>query len=278
MDSRKKVRIIISMLYLVIIILLYSTVLVVTQGELEAQAAKVALNAQVAMANTTQAGIQMNASIEVKKISQKGLQLLFDAPVQMQNSAQLIASSKVALTNNTQAVAKEYTLAQVKEKALIVVESSTEATDNIDASIKEIYIEQPYTIEQEIELQPEPESEPEQEPEPECKPECKPEPTQESVPDDVSTSTGPVLTRSGGVNYFNGHTETWYSERVLPGYGLNIPGRHTDENGLVRDGDGYICVASSDYSNGTIIETSLGMGKVYDCGCPSGIIDIYTNW
>lgn len=88
----------------------------------------------------------------------------------------------------------------------------------------------------------------------------------------------PVLTKSGGVNYFNGHKETWYSERVLPGGGLDIPGRHTDENGLVRDEEGYICVASSDYPKGTIVETSLGTGKVYDCGCDSGIIDIYTNW
>ncbi|MCC8141470.1 MAG: hypothetical protein LIO56_02905 [Lachnospiraceae bacterium] len=92
------------------------------------------------------------------------------------------------------------------------------------------------------------------------------------------TTSGGQLTRSKGVVYYNGHKETWYSERVLPGGGLNIPGRHTDEQGLVRDGDGYICVASSDYPKGTIVETSLGTGKVYDCGCASGTIDIYTNW
>ena len=87
-----------------------------------------------------------------------------------------------------------------------------------------------------------------------------------------------ILTKSKGVNYFNGHKETWYSQRVLPGGGLNIPGRHVNEQGLVCDGDGYICVASSDYPKGTIVETSLGTGKVYDCGCASGIIDIYTDW
>ncbi len=90
--------------------------------------------------------------------------------------------------------------------------------------------------------------------------------------------SGGVLTRSKGVVYYNGHKETWYSQRVLPGGGLNIPGRHVDENGLIRDGDGYICVASSDLPKGTLIETSLGMGKVYDCGCASGTIDIYTDW
>lgn len=86
-----------------------------------------------------------------------------------------------------------------------------------------------------------------------------------------------VLTKSKGVNYFNGHRETWYSQKVLPGKGLRIPGRHVDSRGLVCDGDGYICVASSDYPKGTIIETSLGTGKVYDSGCASGTIDIYCN-
>ena len=86
------------------------------------------------------------------------------------------------------------------------------------------------------------------------------------------------MTKSKGVNYFNGHRETWYSQRVLPGGGLHIPGRHVDDRGLVCDEDGYICVASEDYPKGTIIETSLGMGRVYDCGCDSGTIDIYTDW
>lgn len=92
-----------------------------------------------------------------------------------------------------------------------------------------------------------------------------------------SNSNG-VLTKSKGVNYFNGHKETWYSQKVLPGGGLKIPGRHVAEDGTIRDKDNYICVASSDYAKGTIVETSLGTGKVYDCGCASGTIDIYTNW
>ena len=92
-----------------------------------------------------------------------------------------------------------------------------------------------------------------------------------------SSSSNP-LTRSKGVVYYNGHRETWYSQKVLPGGGLKIPGRHVDSRGLVCDGDGYICVASSDLAKGTIVETSLGTGKVYDSGCASGTIDIYTNW
>ena len=92
-----------------------------------------------------------------------------------------------------------------------------------------------------------------------------------------SSSSNP-LTKSKGVVYYNGHRETWYSQKVLPGGGLKIPGRHVDSRGLVCDGDGYICVASSDLAKGTIVETSLGTGKVYDCGCASGTIDIYCDW
>ena len=91
-----------------------------------------------------------------------------------------------------------------------------------------------------------------------------------------SSSSNP-LTRSKGVVYYNGHRETWYSQKVLPGGGLKIPGRHVDSRGLVCDGDGYICVASSDLAKGTIVETSLGTGKVYDSGCASGTIDIYCD-
>lgn len=80
---------------------------------------------------------------------------------------------------------------------------------------------------------------------------------------------------SGGLRY------TWYSERVLPGGGLhslNSHGRHIDENGFVCDGDGYIALASNDYPKGYVIETPFGTGKVYDCGCPSGTVDVYVNW
>lgn len=74
---------------------------------------------------------------------------------------------------------------------------------------------------------------------------------------------------------------TWYSERVLPGGGLtelNENGRYTDDDGFVRDGDGYIAVASSDYDQGEIIDTPWGEAKVYDSGCDSGVVDVYTGW
>lgn len=81
-----------------------------------------------------------------------------------------------------------------------------------------------------------------------------------------------------GVVYFNGHRETYYSQKVLPGYGLNIPGRHIAPDGTIRDANGYLCLASSDHPKGTVVETSLGTGIVYDSGCASGTIDIYTDW
>lgn len=91
-------------------------------------------------------------------------------------------------------------------------------------------------------------------------------------------SGGGVLTRSGGVNYYNGRRETWYSQRVLPGGGLRIPGRHVREDGVICDGDGYVCVAASDLKKGTVVETSRGTGKVYDSGCAAGTTDVYVDW
>ena len=81
-----------------------------------------------------------------------------------------------------------------------------------------------------------------------------------------------------GVVYFNGHKETYYSQKILPGGGLRIPGRHVASDGTIRDGNGYLCLASSDHPKGTVVETSLGTGIVYDTGCASGVIDIYTDW
>ena len=88
------------------------------------------------------------------------------------------------------------------------------------------------------------------------------------------------LTKSKGVVRFNGHRETYYSQRVLPGTGLKIPGRHVAKDGTVRDKDGYICVAAnpSFYSRYSVLMTSLGPARVYDCGCAYGTIDVYCNW
>ena len=97
----------------------------------------------------------------------------------------------------------------------------------------------------------------------------------------IETTAAPKITpadfRRAGVIYYNGYKFTYYSEKVLPGKGLKIPGRHSDGN-FVRDEDNYICVASSDLPKGAVIDTPFGEGKVYDTGCPSGVIDIYCSW
>lgn len=84
------------------------------------------------------------------------------------------------------------------------------------------------------------------------------------------------LTASGGVNYYNGRKETWYSSNVL--YHYRTPEWTCGADGVYRDADGYVVVAASDRPQGSIIDTSYGPGKVLDSGCASGTTDIYTNW
>lgn len=91
-------------------------------------------------------------------------------------------------------------------------------------------------------------------------------------------SSDGVLTKSGGVNYFNGQKETYYSQRVLPGGGLDIPGRHVASDGTIRDDADYIVVASDRQSKGETGMCSLGAYKVYDTGVGHDGIDIYTDW
>lgn len=122
----------------------------------------------------------------------------------------------------------------------------------------------------------------------ETKPEIKveevqaPAPAQASVSAETYSSTAQYSAgtlRSMGVLYWNGYRWTWYSEKILPGGGLNIPGRHVDSNGYVCDGNGYICLASSDLSKGTVVPTPFGKsGKIYDSGCASGTLDVYVSW
>lgn len=82
-----------------------------------------------------------------------------------------------------------------------------------------------------------------------------------------------------GVINWNGYTFKYYSQRVLPGNGLNIPGRHVD-NYFVCDGDGYICVAAhgNQFDKGDIVNTPFGQGKVYDECDSYNVIDIYTDF
>lgn len=80
-----------------------------------------------------------------------------------------------------------------------------------------------------------------------------------------------------GVIYWGGYKFTYYSQSVLPGGGLNIPGRHINAGGFVADGDGYIVIANS-APLGTVINTPFGyQGKVYDRGTYGNHMDVYTR-
>ena len=80
--------------------------------------------------------------------------------------------------------------------------------------------------------------------------------------------------RAGVVNW-GGYKFTYYSQSVLPGGGLSIPGRHINADGYVSDGDGYIVLASS-APKGSVINTPFGyQGKVYDRGTVGNHYDVY---
>lgn len=80
-----------------------------------------------------------------------------------------------------------------------------------------------------------------------------------------------------GVVYSGGYKFTYYSQSVLPGGGLSIPGRHVNVDGFVSDGDGYIVLAGS-APLGTVYDTPFGYkGKIYDRGTYGNHLDVYVQ-
>ena len=95
----------------------------------------------------------------------------------------------------------------------------------------------------------------------------------------VQTSTERLYNLSdfmfSGVVYWSGYKFTYYSQSVLPGGGLLIPGRHVNADGYVSDGDGYIVLAGS-APMGTVYDTPFGYkGKIYDRGTYGNHLDVY---
>lgn len=87
----------------------------------------------------------------------------------------------------------------------------------------------------------------------------------------------PAYFKKMGIIGYNGWRWTWYSQRVLPGGGLRIPGRHVDSRGFVCDRNGYICLASNSMGYKSVVDTPFGKkGKVYDSGCDG--MDVYVGW
>ncbi len=84
------------------------------------------------------------------------------------------------------------------------------------------------------------------------------------------------LTRSSGVNNYNGRRETYYSSNVL--YHHRTGEWTQDSEGFWRDSDGYYVVAAGDMAQGSTFTGSKGDCKVYDSGCAAGTTDYYTGW
>ena len=101
------------------------------------------------------------------------------------------------------------------------------------------------------------------------------EPTYEQPSYSDTSNTSGFM--SDGVCYDDNYRYTWYSSNAL--YHYRTSEWTAGDDGIYRDADGYVVVASSDYAQGTVIEdTPFGDVKVYDSGCASGTLDVYTNF
>ena len=112
-------------------------------------------------------------------------------------------------------------------------------------------------------------------------PEPQPTYTYTAAPDPAPTysapSSGTGNFQSDGVWYDNNYRYTWYSSNAA--YHYRTPEWTAGSDGIYRDSEGYVVVASSDYAQGTVInDTPFGAAKVYDTGCASGTLDVYTNY
>lgn len=102
---------------------------------------------------------------------------------------------------------------------------------------------------------------------------CEYEPMYEPV-EACGASDG--LTMEGGINYYDGRLETYYSSNVASHYRQGE--WSTDEEGFWRTSDGYYVVAASDMEQGTVFEGSKGECIVLDCGCADGTTDYFVAW
>lgn len=93
-------------------------------------------------------------------------------------------------------------------------------------------------------------------------------------------SNGSGLTKSKGVNWYNGYKETYYnldmSGVISNAQAMGIQGEYwVREDGVKMYGDKVIVAAQMD--KGTVIDTSLGTGIVLDW-CPAGTVDVAVSW
>ena len=108
--------------------------------------------------------------------------------------------------------------------------------------------------------------------------------TQETTTPDSQQTSSRTYTieefKHAGIVEYGGWRWTYYLMSMFPGStSTPCPGRWINDEGFVCDPDGYVILASVDLAPYTVVETPFGyMGKVYDTGCPHGILDVYTNW
>ena len=105
----------------------------------------------------------------------------------------------------------------------------------------------------------------------------------------VPVSAQTKLTKSGGVNTFQGRKETWYNlpmDRIYKKADANFGKHHKKwvrEDGVKMYGTYIVIAAPFDvYPYGTNVETSLGTGIVLDTGAFAETnkqqIDIAVDW
>jgi len=97
-----------------------------------------------------------------------------------------------------------------------------------------------------------------------------------------------VLTKKGGVNYYEGRKETWYnldmSNIVKKAKRIGVPGDYwVSEDGLKMYGEFIIVAADFNlHPYGSIVITSRGIGRVLDTGAFTQTnpeqVDIAVNW
>lgn len=119
-----------------------------------------------------------------------------------------------------------------------------------------------------------------------------PSPLENVTVNEIQGQSG-VLTATGGVNWYNGHKETYYNfsdEKMLEllqyvrNCGVDVPGDYwIREDGCKMVGDYIILACNRDvYPWGSIVETSLGTGISLDTGAFADInptqVDIAVGW
>lgn len=174
--------------------------------------------------------------------------------------------SLVCVTNDVAvAVPEQIIFSNLKEETYtppVIEEPEVVETEIIEEFVEEEIIEEP--IQEEVYVEPEPQYE-------YYESVYYEEPVQSQ-----SVSIGNDFQSDGRWN--DGQYDyTWYSSNVL--YHYRTSEWTAGEDGIYRDADGYVVVASSDLEQGSVVEdTPFGAAKVYDSGCASGTLDVYVNW